>query len=703
MWSREIEEEEEEVCSGKLDGVVATRARKKQRKGSDTAVQGTNDSSVVSKASAAAQGYFRDPFIQHFVCKVSRRAPLINRGYFVRWRAVDHCVRRFLLITAKCPNRQVLSLGAGFDSLYFRLCADGALDGTAVFEVDFPDVARRKAALVTSNATLRGMLDPCLPPIPQPGPVYMCSSQYRLLGVDVREESQTEEALSAAGLDWAAPTLILSEVVLTYMETQRSDAVIGWAAKRLPRSLFVMYEQIRPDDPFGRVMQDHFLKLNSTLHALQQYPDLSAQRQRFLDKGWERCVCVDMNAFYLGLVPQEERDRIETLEPFDEHEEWHQKCSHYFILTASRGALMEQALLSQASVPSVSPSWGSTQLKASTVPVCLEGLGLASTWMRLEGLLLTGGSSRGGRVTQSRSLIRDQNGWRSTSVEASADLGVQLYHTVTPLPRGGGAVVYGGRSSPLRPNSDLFKLTFDPSAAKAPRPEAEKVQVEPMDCTGNPPPPRFRHTATVVRHKGRHFLFVFGGKNQSACALGDSSFLSLDQQHWTEFPVGGDVPAARHSHSACSYLGSVVVFGGLSREGEPLGDLSLLTPTERGFDWIRVAVHPPPVPRYSHCAHVFGDKLIVVGGVWMHSDGVPGVVIISLSTYSSMEFRLDTSSVPWPLMLHSFCSELTDSEELALLLIGGGGNCFSFGTHLNPQPVSVCLQPIYDYLQPPGL
>uniref|UniRef100_A0A3B5LII6 tRNA wybutosine-synthesizing protein 4 n=1 Tax=Xiphophorus couchianus TaxID=32473 RepID=A0A3B5LII6_9TELE len=534
----------------------------------------------------------------HITCILTRVEQISISGYFVRWRAVDHCVRRFLLITAKCPKRQVLSLGAGFDSLYFRLCADGALDGTAVFEVDFPDVARRKAALVTSNATLRGMLDPCLPPIPQPGPVYMCSSQYRLLGVDVREESQTEEALSAAGLDWAAPTLILSEVVLTYMETQRSDAVIGWAAKRLPQSLFVMYEQICPDDPFGRVMQDHFLKLNSTLHALQQYPDLSAQRQRFLDKGWERCVCVDMNAFYLGLVPQEERDRIETLEPFDEYEEWHQKCSHYFILTASRGALMEQALLSQASgIPSVSPSWGSTQLKASTVPVCLEGLGLASTWMRLEGLLLTGGSSRGGRVTQSRSLVRDQNGWRSTSIEASADLGVRLYHTVTPLPRGGGVVVYGGRSSPLRPNSDLFKLTFDLSAAKAPRPEAEKVQVEPMDCTGNPPPPRFRHTATVVRHKGEHFLFVFGGKNQSACALGDSSFLSLDQQHWTEFPVGGDVPAARHSHSACSYLGSVVVFGGLSREGEPLGDLSLLTPTERGFDWIRVAVHPPPVPR----------------------------------------------------------------------------------------------------------
>lgn len=42
-------------------------------------VQGTNDSSVVSKVSAAAQGYFHDDFLKHFVCKVSRRAPLINR------------------------------------------------------------------------------------------------------------------------------------------------------------------------------------------------------------------------------------------------------------------------------------------------------------------------------------------------------------------------------------------------------------------------------------------------------------------------------------------------------------------------------------------------------------------------------------------------------------------------------------------------
>lgn len=40
----------------------------------------------------------------------------------------------------------------------------------------------------------------------------------------------------------------------------------------------------------------------------------------FCLQGWEQCVCLDMNDFYLKLVPEEERRRVESLEPFDEYE-----------------------------------------------------------------------------------------------------------------------------------------------------------------------------------------------------------------------------------------------------------------------------------------------------------------------------------------------------------------------------------------------
>lgn len=658
--------------------------------GKDTAVQGTNDSSVVSKVSAAAQGYFPDVYIQHFVCKVARRAPLINRGYYIRWRAVDHCVKTFLEKTAHCPKIQILSLGAGFDSLYFRLHSNGVLTRAVVFEVDFPDVAQRKSVLINSNIILREKLDPDgQPPIE---PLYLSSSKYRLLGVDVRELSQMEKALESSNFEWTAPTLVLSEVVLTYMQTKWSNSVISWTADHLPQSLFVIYEQIHPSDPFGQIMQDHFRKLNSTLYAVQQYPDVEAQTRRFLDNGWEQCVCLDMNSFYFGLVPEAEKLKIENLEPFDEYEEWHQKCSHYFILTASQGSLTAQAILSDSTLTINSLSFSPIGLPVRTIPASAEGLGMGSVSLWPNVVLLTGGSSKGGREAQIGLLLKDKNSWKFIKVSTYGDIGVRLYHTVTAIP-GKAAIVLGGRTSPLNSVRSICKLTMDPwCAPDLERKDSVIFKVEEVAAGGKPPKPRFRHTTTLLSHKDKDYLFLFGGKNGSQEVFEDGSFLDLSQNLWTEMAIDGPAPEARFSHSACSYQGGVVIFGGLSRRELPLGDTTLLRPTDSGFCWDQLDIKPPPAARYSHSAHVTGDNLLVVGGVWLYPH-VPGVAVINLKTQSSTEYRLDTTAVPWPLMLHSFCSELTDTKD-ELLLIGGGGNCFSFGTHLNPQPVAVDLRPI---------
>lgn len=76
--------------------------------------------------------------------------------------------------------------------------------------------------------------------------------------------------------------------------------------------------------------------------------------------------------------------------------------------------------------------------------------------------------------------------------------GVRLYHSATSLP-GGGTVVYGGRSSPLHPTKGLFRVTFDPTE---PPGAAVKLDVEEMVCTGDAPLLRWRHTASIVSHKG---------------------------------------------------------------------------------------------------------------------------------------------------------------------------------------------------------
>ncbi|XP_062861714.1 tRNA wybutosine-synthesizing protein 4 isoform X2 [Trichomycterus rosablanca] len=609
---------------------------KNKNPGKDTAVQGTNDSSVVSKVSAAAQGYFKDELLQHFVSKVSRRTALINRGYYVRWKAVDHCVKQFLCATNTCARRQILSLGAGFDSLYFRLHAEEALQNVIIFEVDFPDVARRKAALINGSNLLKATISDW-DHLAQTGPAYVSSVHYKLLGVDLRKEKELEDVLHRAGLHWNCPTLVLSEVVLTYMETQ-------WCVPTLD---------------------------------------------------WEECVCMDMNQFFFSLLTDDERERVEKLEPFDEFEEWHQKCSHYFILTASNGSLTRQALLtlpSETPIPLIKLTLDqySMSVQLMTESQCVEAVGMASSMLEPRLLLLTGGCGRQGRNSTAMLLMREHAGWRHAVIEPEGQKCVRLYHTMTSVP-GGGAVILGGRTSPLNPIDSILKVTCSLRDKHNPK---VLVSINEMVCTGPAPIPRWRHTATLLIFEDRNYLFVFGGRTERELVLGDSHFLSLEDQHWVNIPLEGCFPKPRHSHSACPYKGGLVMFGGLGKGGVPLGDIFLLKPTCIGFCWERLHVHPALVPRYSHTAHVIGENLVVVGGVWLQSAGVPGVAIINLISRNSVEISIDTSSVPWPLMLHSFCSELLDSEGTEVVLIGGGGSCFSFGTHFNAQPVTLDLSPM---------
>lgn len=82
----------------------------------------------------------------------------------------------------------------------------------------------------------------------------------------------------------------------------RSDDIISWTAKLFPQSLFVLYEQICPNDPFGWIMQDHFLKINSRLHAITKYPDCDAQERRFLEQASISDVCVVISIAFNGLM-----------------------------------------------------------------------------------------------------------------------------------------------------------------------------------------------------------------------------------------------------------------------------------------------------------------------------------------------------------------------------------------------------------------
>ena len=187
-------------------------------------VQGTNDHATVSKRSMGRLCYVDDPFLQHFVKKASRRSPLINRGYYIRAKAVEAIVMRFLRRYGS--HGQVLSLGAGFDTMWFRGLRSGVVPARGWFEVDFPELMERKRSLIDAAPDLRDG--------PSPSAASAAASRgYFMIGGDLTTLGNVSQKLAAAGFDsgGTVPTLVISECVLTYVSGHVTEEILSWVSK----------------------------------------------------------------------------------------------------------------------------------------------------------------------------------------------------------------------------------------------------------------------------------------------------------------------------------------------------------------------------------------------------------------------------------------------------------------------------------------
>ena len=94
-------------------GMKSPKLSDAQRKRNDEYVMDTNNSSIVSKRSVEKL-YFggESEYFRYFVSKFKRRSPLINRGYWLRMKSIEHAVTRFL--AEQTPKRKiVVNLGCG--------------------------------------------------------------------------------------------------------------------------------------------------------------------------------------------------------------------------------------------------------------------------------------------------------------------------------------------------------------------------------------------------------------------------------------------------------------------------------------------------------------------------------------------------------------------------------------------------------------
>jgi MoxR-like ATPase len=141
----------------------------------------------------------------------------------------------------------------------------------------------------------------------------------------------------------SVPTLFVSECVLIYMEAQYSREWIQWSSDYFTDVSYALYEQILPDDAFGRVMMANIKARGCDLLSIGDYPTIDAQLDRFRVHRFEHVQCWDMNDIYYKYLDAEERAKREKLEIFDEVEEFHMLQAHYCLVVASKQATSKAA------------------------------------------------------------------------------------------------------------------------------------------------------------------------------------------------------------------------------------------------------------------------------------------------------------------------------------------------------------------------
>jgi len=302
----------------------------------DEAVINTNDDASECKKSAVQRGYYQDNYIGCFVKNPDRKAPEINRGYYARVKGVEMCIEKFLKKTGdKC---QIINLGCGFDTLFFRLLDAGHLV-TRFVEVDFPTVTSKKCYHIKRNKNLLQKL------YNEDGDVRYSSTElhsnnYHIVGVDLRNLDELANKLKQSEVDYTLPTIFLAECVLVYVEPANSHNLLAWIAANFTSAVFVNYEQVNMNDRFGDVMLQNLRARGCSLAGVDACLSIETQSARFLNAAWHGARTWDMVQVY-NSIPIAERTRIERLEMLDEGELLIQLFQHYCLSIAWIGTLFQ--------------------------------------------------------------------------------------------------------------------------------------------------------------------------------------------------------------------------------------------------------------------------------------------------------------------------------------------------------------------------
>jgi [phosphatase 2A protein]-leucine-carboxy methyltransferase len=238
---------------------------------------------------------------------------------------------------------QIVSLGAGTDTRYFRYIDRGHKDQVLYHELDFPIISANKLGFIQRSATLAppgsefwNMRDvPDQDPEKKIWGYYTDNDKkagYLFHPLDLRALPVEIDCIRTD-----LPTLLVSECCLCYLTTEQADAVLNFFTSRIPTIGTVIYEPTNPNSAFGRVMTSNLAARNLAMPSISTYDSLDAQLERLRAAGLDMFQeGASINWLWDNWVEDTEKVRLGQIQMFDEEEEWKLLGAHYLVVWGAR-------------------------------------------------------------------------------------------------------------------------------------------------------------------------------------------------------------------------------------------------------------------------------------------------------------------------------------------------------------------------------
>ena len=256
----------------------------------DEGVMSTNDDATICKRYAVSLGYWKDEFIDQFFhnkrpTRFERKTPEINRGYYARVQAINYLVNQFLdyvqSLNEKANSQikcQIVNIGAGFDTLYWRLKKQSKTNLIQSFiDLDLDGITFRKLHQIRNRPELLNLLGDDI----SFNKFNLHSNVYHLCSGDLRDLKQLNDKLfNDCKLDSSLPTLFISECVLVYLTKRHVANFLKSITDCFQAPVIVNYEQVNMNDKFGEIMIDNLRTRDCEIMDLESCKSLQSQEKK---------------------------------------------------------------------------------------------------------------------------------------------------------------------------------------------------------------------------------------------------------------------------------------------------------------------------------------------------------------------------------------------------------------------------------------